>query len=235
VSKGIVLDLCGGTGAWSEPYKEAGYDVHVITLPEYDITKTAYRGSVIVFKQDTNGMLMDELIRSNICPVRIKDIVGILAAPPCTEFSVAKNTKPRDLAEGMVAVEACIRIIWEVQKRTKLDFWALENPRGLLRRFLGKPVYTFEQWQFGKNGVKATDIWGYFNPPKPTVKVRPEIIMWTKHGLSKSMSDPAIPPEYADYFKLFTSHNDRRAAARAITPAGFAEAFYRANRPKERK
>jgi len=23
----IILDLCGGTGAWSLPYKEAGYDV----------------------------------------------------------------------------------------------------------------------------------------------------------------------------------------------------------------
>lgn len=23
----IILDLCGGTGSWSRPYKEAGYDV----------------------------------------------------------------------------------------------------------------------------------------------------------------------------------------------------------------
>ena len=33
----IILDLCGGTGAWSAPYKDAGYDVRVITLPEYDV------------------------------------------------------------------------------------------------------------------------------------------------------------------------------------------------------
>jgi len=33
----IILDLCGGTGAWSKPYKEAGYDVRLITLPDYDI------------------------------------------------------------------------------------------------------------------------------------------------------------------------------------------------------
>ncbi len=26
-----------GTGSWSRPYKEAGYDVRVITLPEYDV------------------------------------------------------------------------------------------------------------------------------------------------------------------------------------------------------
>lgn len=26
-SKKIILDLCDGTGSWSKPYKEAGYDV----------------------------------------------------------------------------------------------------------------------------------------------------------------------------------------------------------------
>lgn len=30
----IILDLCGGTGSWSNPYKEAGYQVLVITFPE---------------------------------------------------------------------------------------------------------------------------------------------------------------------------------------------------------
>jgi hypothetical protein len=29
----IILDLCGGTGAWSKLYKDAGYDVRLITLP----------------------------------------------------------------------------------------------------------------------------------------------------------------------------------------------------------
>ena len=33
----IILDLCGGTGSWSRPYMEAGYDVRIITLPDYDV------------------------------------------------------------------------------------------------------------------------------------------------------------------------------------------------------
>ncbi len=33
----IILDLCGGTEAWSKPYKDNGYDVRNITLPEYDV------------------------------------------------------------------------------------------------------------------------------------------------------------------------------------------------------
>ena len=60
----IILDLCGGTGAWSKPYQDAGYDVRIITLPDYDV-------------------------RLYIPP--IDDVYGILAAPPCTEFSFAKH------------------------------------------------------------------------------------------------------------------------------------------------
>ena len=31
----IILDLCGGTGSWSKPYKENGYDVRVIDPQEW--------------------------------------------------------------------------------------------------------------------------------------------------------------------------------------------------------
>ena len=57
----IILDLCGGTGSWSKPYKDSGYDVRLITLPEYDV----------------------------LTYVPPKDVYGILAAPPCTDFSVS--------------------------------------------------------------------------------------------------------------------------------------------------
>ena len=33
----IIIDLCGGTGSWSKPYKDDGYDVRVITLPDNDV------------------------------------------------------------------------------------------------------------------------------------------------------------------------------------------------------
>ena len=39
----IILDLCGGTGSWSKPYRDAGYDVRVITLPRYNLFDTAER------------------------------------------------------------------------------------------------------------------------------------------------------------------------------------------------
>lgn len=33
----VVLDLCGGSGSWSRPFQQAGYDVRLITLPDYDV------------------------------------------------------------------------------------------------------------------------------------------------------------------------------------------------------
>jgi hypothetical protein len=225
--RNIILDLCGGTGAWSKPYKEAGYNVQLITLPEHSVLQVEFGDYAMDFKDLTSPNP-----HSTTC-VLYKDITGILAAPPCTEFSIAKNTRDRDLAAGMITVEACLKIIWEASKHTVIDFWALENPRGLLRRFLGIPPYSFAQWQFGGKRVKQTDIWGKFNIPLPTHKIKPPCrtgkTAERTHAADWTM--PEYPPEYESYMSQF-NYDDRRAAARAITPAGFAEAFFKANRPK---
>ena len=202
----IILDLCGGTGSWSRPYKEAGYDVRVITLPGYDV-------------------------RTYNPP---REVYGILAAPPCTEFSIAKSgsRRRRDLAAGMETVEACLRIIWQCRLAGSLKFWALENPVGFLRQFLGIPHYTFFQWWFGDRGIKRTDLWGYFREPKRTVWERPDDPYFVKQYRSgkKNQFAWSAPecPEWAESY--IRSQPDRRAALRAITPPGFAQAFFRANR-----
>jgi len=215
----VILDLCGGTGAWSKPYKEAGYTVHVITLPRYDVTEVCFwQDSLLFTRQD------DEC--GDPVVVRYADVYGILAAPPCTEFSIAKGAAPRNFEGAMITVKACLEIIWQCRIHGKPKFWAMENPVGFLRQFLGKPAFTFEQWQFGDEGLKRTNIWGYFKEPKPTEKVKPENL--TKRNPNgrtngRGMSVPKCPPEYT-HLKL------DRAAVRAITPVGFAQAFYKANR-----
>lgn len=189
----IILDLCGGTGAWGRPYIEAGYDVRLVTLPDNDVT--TYK-------------LPDE------------PIYGILAAPPCTMFSLARTRakKPRDFHEGMETVMACLNLIWEARHRGKLAFWALENPMGYLRQFLGKPPMTFQPSDFGDRYTKKTDLWGYYNMPikKPILLTEEEkALMSTNSRKLPSISD-------------ITGSN--QAAKRAITPRGFAEAFYKANK-----
>jgi hypothetical protein len=130
----------------------------------------------------------------------------------------------RDLRQGMRTVDACLRIVWQCRLGGGLKFWALENPVGYLRQFLGIPGYTFYQWEYGTMQSKRTDIWGYFRQPVLMVKTIPEeLCNPALNANARSMGRPKCPPEYA-HLGL------DRAAIRAITPAGFAEAFFRRNR-----
>ena len=198
----IILDLCGGTGSWSKPYKDAGYDVRLVTLPDSDV-------------------------RTYKPP---KNVYGILAAPPCTMFSFARTNakKPRDLKEGMECVRSCLDIIWscmEIKQDTKyktlpLKFRALENPaRGLLRSFLGKPAMIFNPYEFGDMYKKETALWGNFVEPFRNYTITKEkTIKMPKFDKLKSKE---IFGEFSDRFD--------RTERRAITPQGFAKAFFEAN------
>jgi hypothetical protein len=215
-NKKIILDLCGGTGAWSKPYKDAGYDVRLITLPMFDITAPYVIEQCISLKP-----------------------YGILAAPPCTEFSFAKSHgKARDIKEGMKCIKSCLEIIWGCQeelptplaKRTNLAFWALENPFGLLRRYLGHAPLTFHPYEFGDGHKKKTNVWGFFNMPKknPTDDISIDYI----HGMSPNgrplkKFDQLLTKEIA--YTEETKHLSRQAR-RSITPPGFAKAFFKANK-----
>lgn len=206
----IILDLCGGTGAWSKYYREAGgYYVTNVTLPDYDILKTEIRPQEkynIVFK----GV--------KVKPLKIKDIYGILASPVCTMFSLARTRAkaPRDLKKGMKLVIACLDIIWVCRYDHKLAFWAMENPMGILRQFLGKPVLTFDPCDYGDPYKKKTDIWGYFYTPK---KKPVEPISYISAG-------KRFPPLWGKT----GGKSERTKKLRSITPPGFARAFYEANK-----
>lgn len=217
--KKIILDLCAGTGSWAKPYKDAGYDVRPITLPEHDIRDEKLQQELIALKP-----------------------YGILAAPPCTMFSFARTNakKPRDLKEGMECVRACLDVIWScmeirqdtTKKTLPLQFWALENPyHGFLRKFLGAPTFIFDPWEFGDPYQKRTALWGWFNEPiknpvhmteaqKQKAKTNSTLhTLGTKFDYLKSKD---ISPEHFGVFD--------RQTRKAITPAGFAGAFYKANK-----
>ena len=220
----IILDLCGGTGSWSRPYKEAGDDVRTLTLPEFDVRGHSFMDGRLMIThhgEEHSGV-------KEIC--QLKNVYGILAAPPCTMFSFARTNakKPRDLKEGMECVRACLDIIWgcqEIQQPTSkktlpLKFWALENPStGLLKHFLGRPAYYFNPWMFGDSYQKSTVLWGYFNEP---TKLTEKPIYHKKLVKFDYMKSKDIHPEAFGKFD--------RQTRRSITPAGFAQAFYEANK-----
>ncbi len=199
----IILDLCGGTGAWSKPYKENGYDVRIITLPENDV-------------------------RTYVPPILT---YGILCAPPCVDFSIVKNNNlTRDMAIAMDIVNACVRIIFQCRVR----FWALENPTGLLRNYLKKPRFNFHPWEFGDPWTKKTDIWGKFEIPQTYYQRWTDVPKNEKLYIRPGRNKPSIACLHMsamkdiEWMEGFKADND--ASFRAITPQGFAQAFYEANK-----
>ena len=135
-----ILDLCGGTGAWSKPYKDAGYYImKVDILDSFDVR---------LHKQ-----------------MNIK-VRGILAAPPCTHLAGSgarwwEGKGEEALLESLSIVDACLRavVIYDPV------FWALENPVGRLVHYLGKPKMYFNPCDYGDPYTKKTCLWGNFNEP----------------------------------------------------------------------
>jgi len=206
MAKKIILDLCGGTGSWSKPYKEAGYDVRLITLPENDV-------------------------RMYEPP---KNVYGILAASPCTEFSPQNYGKDKTqllmldtYKPNTDILNACLKII----EKCNPNFYAIKNPCGLMRKYLGKPQLSFQPYQYGDGWTKKTDIWGKFNVPKTTHtwETCPKLNLYTRPTRKKPSiaflhkSAITLIPQFTE-FEVETD-----AALRAITPHGFAKAFFKAN------
>ena len=94
-----------------------------------------------------------------------KNVHGIIANPPCTNFSSVRTTAktPSDEKEGMRLVIECQRII----KEANPQWWAIENPAtGKLKKYLGVPTFTYQPWEFGSPWSKKTALWGKFNKPE---------------------------------------------------------------------
>ncbi len=176
-----VLSLCDYTGTWSAPYRDAGYDVLQVDIK---------RG------QDVR------LFKALPFPVR-----GVLAAPPCTHFSGSgarwwAEKGEAALLDGLAVVDACLRII-AVHNPV---WWALENPVGRLRDYLGEPRMSFDPNEYGDPYTKKTLLWGQFAEP---------------------MKCPVEATEGSKMHRLPPS--PERAALRSVTPSGFAQAFFEAN------
>ncbi len=137
---------------------------------------------------------------------------GVLSAPPCDQFSLARNghpDSPRDLLRGLEVVSACLRVVAVSRPR----WWALENPVGLLSRFLGVAADVWEPCDFGDPWTKRTAIWGSYTLPRRGPFVPP-----LGGGPLCLECDPGRKTSWCS-----------NAAHRARTPPGFAAAFFRAN------
>lgn len=177
-----VLSLYDFTGNWSRPYLEAGYDVRRIDL--------------------RHGLDV-RLFEALPYPVR-----GVLAAPPCTIFSVSgarwwQGKGEQQLLDGLALVDACCRIVLVHRPQ----WWVIENPVGRLNRWLGEPLMYFDPADYGDPYTKRTCLWGHFKMP---------------------FKRRVIATEGSKIVKM-SEHLAERSQHRSDTPMGFSRAFFEVN------
>ena len=216
-SNKIILDLCGGTGSWSKPYKDARYNVIVITLPDFDLLKTRLVNGGANFVGDDLEVF-----------VPLENVHAILCAPPCTHFagSGAQYWKQKDkdgrTDEALKIIDMCLDIVEHFSPKV----WALENPVGRLPKLrgdrLGEVRLKFNPCDYGDAYTKKTYVWGQFNLPEKTpVELTEEQKYQCKQNTRKH---PELPADYKRDTKMSLTQMKR-----SITPEGFAKAFYKAN------
>ena len=140
-----ILSLFDYSGAWSKPYRAAGYNVIQVDIKlGIDILTWDYHSPT--------------------------DVYGILIAVPCTDFAssgarwfVEKDADGRT-GQSILLVKKSLEIV----NYFNPVFWALENPVGRIARLvpeLGKAALIFNPCDFGDNWTKRTCLWGKFNQP----------------------------------------------------------------------
>ncbi len=204
--KKIILHLCADTGSDSKPFaNDSDYEV------------------ILVGKN---------IGVENYHPP--KNVHGIIANPPCLEFSTARyGGKSRNHDDGLVLVRECQRIIEEANPK----WWVIENPAtGRLRDYLGKPTLTYQPYQYGSPWTKKTALWGKFNIPPVIYKTWEDCPtriphLWIKEGRNK----PSLAHQhksaiyYIDELFGFVNNIWSDTDFRSLCSQKFAKAFKESN------
>ena len=141
----VCLDLCAGRGGFSRAFRDSP-DWTVMTV---DINPR--------FKPD---MVID-LVDAVENPQKYGDFWNlkpdvILASPPCERWSIANSQWPQT---GIYQASKVLGAVLEIIAVMKPKGWVVENPKGRMRWFLGKPRVSVALSQFGYKTVKPTDFW----------------------------------------------------------------------------
>jgi hypothetical protein len=149
----FFLDLFSGSGSVGEVAKELGYNV-------------------ISLDKDMEASIEIDIMDWDytVFPKGFFDVTH--ASPPCTEYSRAKTTAPRDIEGANQIVERTLDILEYFEPK----YWIIENPQtGLLKDQLcmwGLPFKDIDYCKYGMPYRKRTRIWNnvFRWEPKPLCK-----------------------------------------------------------------
>lgn len=200
----VVLSFFDRTGAWSQPWEDAGYQVY-----RFDIQTDAEVGDVNNFGAGFFGDIFGDF--------EGLEIYAILAACPCTDFAVsgARHFAAKD-ADGRT--EQSIELVHQTLRAIEYFrpiVWAIENPVSRIESLAGLPRWrlSFDPCNLGDPYTKRTLIWGRFNADLPVA--------------------PVEPTEGSKMHTQYGGRSLATKNARSVTPMGFAYGFFVANNAED--
>jgi hypothetical protein len=234
-----ILSVFDYSGHWPAPFQRAGYDViHLDLQHGFDVLNV------------TSG---EEALEY------FGDVDGILAAPPCTDFTVSgsqywsyKDISGRT-AQSMALVNVVLQLV-DLYQPTDPDydgtwFWALENPVGRLARLfpeLGQPFY-FHPWEYAgyldltdadhneldrlrrKDGQGITPEESDFILSCNAYTKKTGLWGYFNRHLKKKPIEPVKACTQGSPLMRLGGKSEKTKRARSHTPEGFARAFFAAN------
>lgn len=161
----------------------------------------------------------------------------IFGFPPCTDVAVsgAKHFE-RKLREDPAAMAKAAELALRVPLLA-LDvdaIWAFENPKSMLKHYLGEPNYKFDPWEFG-GYLPEDDVhprWPDYIPPRDAYPK--ETWLWASPSfIFPPKAEVYCPPGWSPQTTKLGGKSERTKQIRSETPRGFAKAVFMSNRPKE--
>lgn len=170
----LIIDLCCGLGGFTEAFQRHGFEVIRIDI------KREFKPTIIA---DVRKLP----VKNSLKPL------FMAASPPCERFSIANRRFPKKgIREALEIVGACLESFVDLETK----YWLLENPKGRLRWFLGKPKQSIALSNYGGKYMKPTDLWG--NVQLPLInKIMPYEPSWSsnkgKNRLNKASQRAKLP------------------------------------------
>lgn len=153
------LDLFSGLGG--HPDEEDGFSAVFQEADDWEVTTVDIEER---FEPDICADVLD------LRPSDLPQADVILAAPPCTHFSMANQPSPHwdgdtptsdEVREDIALTYHALGLIRAIDP----DYWFLENPRqGKMSVILGPPTGHVTYCQYGLEWQKPTDLWGVHPP-----------------------------------------------------------------------
>jgi hypothetical protein len=155
----LCIEFCSGKKGGSQAF----IDYEVVTI---DIEKK-FKPTIVA---DVNYLPLKQRLNPDV----------LLMWPPCDRFNLMSNQWPKvGIKEALTIVGSCLEAVNYLQPKK----WLLENPKGRLRWFIGKPAQTiyYSDYDFNYKAQKPTDLWGNIMLPMPKAMRRPRTKLHGKH------------------------------------------------------